>query len=282
MRTYKPDSEAIMVKTASLDMATLRWGESGPLVVLVHGFPDTARTWDALGPRIAAEGFRVVAPFTRGYAPSSVPADGKYDSDTLAGDLVELLDALGEQKAILVGHDWGASACLGAAALFPERVERLATLAIPHPAVMKPTLGLLWGARHFIAYKLPGATKRFAKNDFAALEAIYKRWSPAFDWPASEFASAKNSFTSPGCLDAAFGYYRALSPKLPLGMRKKITVPSLVVGGVSDPIASAANFEASRRRYTGDVQVEMVRGGHFLHREYPDDFFEALLPFLKN
>lgn len=262
-------------------MATLRWGESGPLVILVHGFPDTARTWDALGPRIAAAGFRVVAPYTRGYAPTAIPADGKYDSDTLGRDLVELLDALGEDKATLVGHDWGASACLSAAALYPERIERLATAAIPHPAVMKPSLGLLWAARHFIAYKLPGAAKRFAKNDFAALEAIYTRWSPTFDWPASEFASAKNSFTSPGSLDAAFGYYRQLTAKLPEGMRKKISVPSLVVGGQADPIATEANFEASRRRYTGDVQIQMVRGGHFLHREYPDDFFEVLLPFLK-
>lgn len=270
-----------MVKTASLDMATLRWGEKGPLVILVHGFPDTARTWDDLGPRIAAHGFRVVAPYTRGYAPSAVPADAKYDSDTLACDLIELLDALGEERAILVGHDWGASACLGAAALFPERVERLVTLAIPHPAVMKPSLGLLWGARHFIAYKLPGATKRFAKDDFAALDAIYERWSPDFDWPASEFESAKNSFSSPGCLDAAFGYYRALSAKLPPGMRTKITVPSLVIGGNDDPIASEENFEASRRRFTGEVDVAMVRGGHFLHREYPDDFYDVLMRFLE-
>ncbi|MFT5354670.1 MAG: pimeloyl-ACP methyl ester carboxylesterase [Polyangiales bacterium] len=270
-----------MVTTASLEMATLRWGETGPLVLLVHGFPDTARTWDALGPRVAAEGFRVIAPYTRGYAPSAVPADGKYDSDSLGRDLIELLDALGEDKAMLVGHDWGASACLGAAALYPERIERLATLAIPHPAVMKPSLGLLWDARHFIAYKLPGAEKRFAKNDFAALEAIYERWSPAFDWPDSEFESAKNSFSSPGCLDAAFGYYRALTTKLPPGMRKKIEVPSLVLGGKSDPIASEANFEDSRRRFTGDVQIKMVPGGHFLHREYPDDLFNALMPFLK-
>ncbi|HEY8086236.1 MAG TPA: alpha/beta fold hydrolase, partial [Polyangiaceae bacterium] len=109
----------------------------GPLVLLVHGFPDTAHGWDAVRPAIAAAGYRVVSPFTRGYAPSAIPADGAYDTETLGRDVLALIDAFGENRAIVVGHDWGASAAYAAATLAPDRVSLLVTVAIPHPASLR-------------------------------------------------------------------------------------------------------------------------------------------------
>jgi len=93
----------------------------GPLVLLVHGFPDTAHSWDVVRPALGEAGFRAVAIFTRGYAPSSIPRDGRYDSDTLGRDLLALVQALGEERAVIVGHDWGASAAYSAATLDPSR-----------------------------------------------------------------------------------------------------------------------------------------------------------------
>lgn len=282
MRTYTPDPDATLISTQGADLACLRWGEpeQGPLVVLVHGFPDTARTWDHVGPRLAEEGFDVVAPYTRGYAPSPVPADGRYDSDTLGMDIIHLIEALGREQAIVVGHDWGASAAYAAAGLRPERVSKLATLAIPHPAGIKPNLKLVWDTRHFIGFKLPGAAKRFARGDFAGVRTMYERWSPGFDWPDSEFESVKNSYSAPGCLDAALGYYRALSPKPTPGLRARVKVRTRIFGGLSDGALGREGFESGKHRFDAPVDVVMLPGGHFLHREAPEAFTEALLAYL--
>src|SRR5580698_9273016 len=106
--------EPSFVEANGLRFAYLEEG-SGPLVLLVHGFPDTPHTWDAVRPAVAALGYRVVTPFTRGYYPTAIPADGAYDSDTLGRDVLALIPALGETRAIAVGHDWGASAVYSAA-----------------------------------------------------------------------------------------------------------------------------------------------------------------------
>ena len=108
------------------------------MVLRVHGFPGTARTWDRVGPAVAADGDGVVAPFTRGYAPTTIPPDGKYDADTLAEDLAALVDSLGASRAILVGHDWGAGAAYSLAGLHPERVQALVAVAVPHPPAIRP------------------------------------------------------------------------------------------------------------------------------------------------
>ncbi len=113
---------------------------SGPLALMLHGFPDTAHTWDDVRPRIAAKGYRAVSPFMRGYHPSGVPAEDA-DQETLARDPLALIEALGADRAVLIGHDWASAATYGAAALGPERVTKLITIAIPHPATLVPTPG---------------------------------------------------------------------------------------------------------------------------------------------
>src|SRR6201998_692058 len=164
------------VDANGLKFAYLEEG-SGPLVLMLHGFRDTAPTWYDLRPRIAAKGYRAVSPFMRGYHPTAIP-DRDADQETLARDPLALIDALGAREAIVIGHDWGASAAYGAAALGPDRGKKLFVIRIPHPARLKPSRKKRWGARHFAAYKLPGAPNRFARNDFAALPAICRRWSP--------------------------------------------------------------------------------------------------------
>src|SRR3954467_1367928 len=116
--------EPAFIEANGVKFAYLEQGK-GPLVLLVHGFPDTAYSWDRVMPAVAELGFRVVAPFTRGYWPTE--AKGPYDGDTLAADLLALIEALGEEKAILVGHDFGASASYAAAGLRPDRGRMLIT-----------------------------------------------------------------------------------------------------------------------------------------------------------
>jgi pimeloyl-ACP methyl ester carboxylesterase len=269
-------SDVRHVEANGLRFAYLEDGR-GPLVLLLHGFPDTARSWDHARSRIASRGFRAVSPWLRGYAPTAIPPRDT-DIETLGRDVLALIEALGETAAVVVGHDWGAAAAYAAAALGPARVARLVVLAIPHPAALRPTPAKLWGVRHFFAYKLPGAARRFARNDFAALPAIYKRWSPTWNPPADEFAAVRAAFSDPASLDAAFGYYRQL-PLLrpPSWLRTPIEVPTVAFAGLDDPIVGPADFAAGRRMFTSDYVVEQMRGGHFMHREHPDDFAARLL-----
>lgn len=278
-----PMEEDLTNRVRYLDANGLRFAYieegQGPLVLLLHGFPDTARTWDDVRPRIAAKGYRVVSPWMRGYKPTALP-ERDADLETLGRDALALIEALGESSAIVIGHDWGGGAAYAAAAIEPTRVKKLFVVGIPHPGALKPTLKALWGARHFFFYKLPGAARRFAKNDFAALPVIYKRWSPLWDPPAQEFAPVRETFADRASLDAAFGYYRQLRFRPQSFMRQMIEVPTVVFAGLDDNIAKPSDYAGAKRIFAADYVVEEIRGGHFMHREHPAQFAERLLAHL--
>jgi pimeloyl-ACP methyl ester carboxylesterase len=269
----------LRVEANGLSFACLAEGE-GPLVLLLHGFPDTAHTWDDLRPRLAAKGFRAVSPFMRGYRPTGIP-EKDADAETTARDALELISALGADSAIVVGHDWGATAAYGAASLDAARVKKLITVAIPHPATLSPTPRKVWGVRHFFAYKLPGAAARFAEDDFAALPAICRRWSPTWEPSAEELAPARECFADPRSLDAAFGYYRALTFRAPRHLHTKIEVPTVAFAGTDDPNIEPADFRAAARMFRASYAVEEMPGGHFMHREHPSVFAARLISHLE-
>lgn len=263
--------DANNVRFAYLEQGT------GPLVVLVHGFPDTAHTWDRALVELATVGYRAVAPFTRGYYPTAIPADARYDSETLGRDVISIIEALGESSAVVVGHDWGASAAYAAAALAPARVKQLVTFAIPHPRSIKPTPSLLWKVRHFFTLSRRNAAARVRANDFAMVDELWQRWSPAWEHiPADETAPAKAAFREPGSLEAALGYYRALRPQLPPALKKPISVPTVAFAGEHDTIAPRL-YEKARGCFTSSYEVIQVPGGHFMHREHPDHVIPELV-----
>ncbi len=273
-----PPSAIEFVEANGIRFAYIAEGK-GPLVLLVHGFPDTAHSWDHVRPLIAAKGYRAVSPFTRGYRPTAIP-QRDADGETLARDLLALIDALGEKEAILIGHDWGAAAVYGATAIAQERGRKLIAIAIPHPATLKPTLRKLWGVRHFLAYKLPGAARRFAQDDFAALPEIVRRWSPKWSPAPADLAPVRECFADPASLDAAFGYYRQLSFVPQPFLRARIRVPAVVFSGMDDPNAGRVDYERGRRMFDGEYIIEEMPGGHFLHLEHPALFAEKLLAHL--
>ena len=253
-----------------------------PLVLCVHGFPDTAWSWDAVLPALAAAGYRAVAPFTRGYHPTSIPADGAYDVDTLAQDLLALIPALGATRAILVGHDWGAAAAYAATALAPARVQLLITLAIPHLSGLRPSLRLAWMARHFLTLRLPGAAARLRANDFAQVDELVRRWSPTWrNLPASETARVKHAFAQPGVVEAAIAYYRAIGPRIPASLRTQITVPTVAFAG-EDDVVSTRLYEKARLAFDASYEVLQVPGGHFMHREHPTELIFELVRVLRD
>ena len=270
--------ETRTVEANGLRFAYLEEG-AGPLVLLLHGFPDTAHSWDHARPRIAAAGFRAVSPFMRGYRPTAIPSRDA-DQETIARDALALIEALGETSAVVIGHDWGASAAYGAASLEPRRVRMLMTVGIPHPATVRPTPAKLWGVRHFFAFKLRGAPARFAANDFAQLPAIYRRWSPTWNPPAEEFNAVRECFADKESLNAAFGYYRALSFRLPAYLKRPIEMPTVAFAGLDDPIVTVDDYRRAARMFKAGYTVEEIAGGHFLHRESPEAFATKVIAHL--
>ncbi|MEL6348022.1 MAG: alpha/beta hydrolase [Myxococcota bacterium] len=275
-RQHLPESGWQAVRANGLDIAFFEAGE-GPLLILQHGFPDTPHTWDDVTPALVDAGFRVVRPFGRGIHPSEKPPDDAFSAKDLAGDLVALIDALDAETATIVGHDWGALAAWGAGYMAPERIDKLITVAIPHPGTLRLPLSRAWSFRHFIANRLPWAERRFRANDFGEIRKMYERWSPGFSWPESEFEAAKNAYAWPGCLDAAMGYYRRLGGWPFAG---DLTVETLVIGGETDGVATVEDFKRSRRRISAPCTIEILPGGHFLHREHPEPFLSTVLKFL--
>lgn len=250
---------------------------SGPLVLLIHGFPDTAYTWDRALPALADAGFRAIAPFTRGYFPTTIPAGDNYDNDTLGKDVLAIIEALGEQQAVVIGHDWGAVAGYAAASMAPEHVKLLVTFAIPHPRAITPTPRLVWQGRHFFALRRKNAAARVRRDNFAEIDVLVRRWSPSWhDLPASETEYVKQAFSEPGCLEAALGYYRSFSPRLPASLRLPILVPTVAFAGEHDIISTRA-YEKARHCFSASYEVVQVPGGHFMHREHPDHVIPELV-----
>jgi pimeloyl-ACP methyl ester carboxylesterase len=182
----------------------------------------------------------------------------------------------------VVGHDWGASAAYGAAALEPDVVRFLITLAIPHPKSIKPSPRLLWHMRHFAVLRRKHAAAKLRANDFAYVDELWRRWSPAWtDIPAAETAHVKAAFREPGCAEAACAYYASIGPRLPASHRQHVTVPTVAFAGEQDMISPRA-YEKARHCFTASYEVVQVPGGHFMHREHPQPFAAELLRVLND
>jgi pimeloyl-ACP methyl ester carboxylesterase len=267
----------------------------GPLVLCLHGFPDNAHTYDALLPALARAGFRGVAPFMRGYAPTSPAPDGRYQSILLAQDAAALVAALGAGRAFLVGHDWGATATYGAAVLAPERITRIVTLGAAHPAAVRGDLAARYerhkGIWHAYFFQMPFAEQVVAANDFAFLEDWWRDASPEFD-PAPVIERVKATFRQPGVVTAALSYYRHTfhpanrDPALQ-GLHDRITstptaVPTLAIHGTRDRPGRLEAFETMDDLFGKGLEKVVIPGaGHFVHIERPDEVNRRIVEFLQ-
>jgi pimeloyl-ACP methyl ester carboxylesterase len=254
----------------------------GPLVVLLHGFPDTPHCWERIATGLAGAGYRAVRPWLRGYHPDTIVAGRAYDAVTIASDPIAFLDALGEREAILVGHDWGASMVYGAASLHPDRVRAIVPIGIPHPSLLPRDPGTLWGARHFLALKMPWAERSVRRNGFAYLGTLYGRWAP--NWSGRErersLADVKAAFADERSLTGAIAYYRALSPRTPAELERPPSVPGLVVGGTTDILDRELYERTAGLLGAGSDSLIVEGAGHWPHREGEDEFLARLIAFV--
>lgn len=276
-RTHQPEQGHTTIVANGVKIAYFAAGDpQDPLVLLLHGFPDTPHAWDEIRPALAAEGYYVVSPFLRGYAPSEVPGADAYDAITLGQDVLALITALGKDQADVVGHDWGAMAAYSAAAQAPRKIRKLVTLVIPHPAALKLKLRDVRRLRHFLALKKKHADRKFAADDYAGVDELYARWSPTWKSTPADREAIKNTFAAPGSLHGALGYYRQLSKQAVAPLRTPTQVPALVIAGLDDGTTPLHTF-ADQTPFAAGVRVERLPTGHFPHRERPD----LVLPLLK-
>lgn len=285
----------IMVEANGLRFACLETGASEdnrPLVLMLHGFPDNAWTWEHQFSPLVAAGYRVVAPFLRGHPPTQIPANGYYDSATLAQDVRALIIALnGGEPCFLVAQDWGAAIGYGVLALYPELVRRAVLMAIPHPAAMADSLAdpaQIHRAFHWWFFQLSGLPEQIVPlNDYAFIDYLWEQWSPAHDHH-EHVARVKMTLAAPGALAAAIGYYRATinpayrDPALEVMRGKlgeKISVPTLGLCGADD--IRAKPMSSQSEHFSADYQYRELKScGHFLHREQPDAVNALILDWL--
>ncbi|MEO0596277.1 MAG: alpha/beta hydrolase [Chloroflexota bacterium] len=275
------------IRANHLDFAYYEVGSGEKVIFCFHGFPDTADTWRDLMPVLAEQGYRVIAPFMRGYPPTEIPADKHYSSKHLGEDIIGLLDAFEIQSAIVIGHDWGALASYSAVALAPERFQKLITVAIPHPRALRFDLQTLIKARHFLTFQQRGSSVRWMKrNNYAAISQIFRRWSPNWQFTETDVAPVREAFSQTGATEAALGYYWSFweqrdNPEIQKLNRAKTAVPTLSLFGDADGAMTMRSLERTASAFTGEYkQVVFPNVGHFLHREIPDRFAEEVLAFL--
>jgi pimeloyl-ACP methyl ester carboxylesterase len=256
----------------------------GPLVLLFHGYPETARSWAEVQHRIAAAGYRVVAPYMRGYPPTDFASD--YSIGALGGDVIALIDLLSEdQTAVVVGHDWGAAAVYRAAADNPAKIKKLVALSIPHSRAFAGDLTVFWEAPHFVYYQFPWAERLLWSNDFAHVDRIYKQWAPNYNPSPEVMADIKSTLRVPGATEAALSYYwtlvRTPSAESAAQAAKDISVPTLVITGSADGPMITGRFDKARSAFTGPYKlVELGGVGHFPQLEAPEQTAEAIINFL--
>ena len=280
------------LRANGLDFAYLEQG-TGPLVILLHGFPDTAHTWDHQLSALAGAGYRAVAPFMRGYHPTGIPADGFYDKATLATDIAALIKALGGGKPVhLVGQDWGAIVSYAVLAAFPELVSRAVVMAVPHPAqVARSMLDAkhIHRSFHWWFFQLPELPeKALVANNFAFIDYLWSYWTSPGHEDAAHLASIKAMLGEPGVLSATLGYYRAMldplkgDPRLDAlraTMDRPIAVPTLALCGSDDLRAELMTDQA--KYFCGEYSYQLVAGaGHFLHREKPAEVSRLIVDWL--
>ena len=267
----------------------------GPLVVCLHGFPDNAYSYRTLLPALAEAGFRGVAPFMRGYAPTAPAPDGRYQSVLLAQDAVALIDALGAEQACVVGHDWGALATYGAAALAADRVHKIVTIAVAHPGALLGAMAtdydMIKGGWHAYFFQMPFSDQAVAANDYEFIRRWWQDASPEYDIPDEVMDSVKNTFRQPGVVKAALDYYRHTfnpdnrDPALQ-DLQERLTrptqVPTLALHGTRDRPGRLAAFEAMDHLFAKGLDKEIYPGtGHFLHLERPEAVNQRIVAFLR-
>ena len=282
--------EETRIQTATLEFDAIRAGDGDKTALLLHGFPDDARTFVPLMERLAEAGYTAVAPYMRGYGGTDTPPleTSNYSVMSLGQDLLALLDALDADDPLVIGHDWGATAVTAVSAMDASSLGECVVMAVP-PNVVEvfneyPSQTLRsW---YMTFFQIPGlAEDTLRRDDFALVERLWNLWSPNWDYSEERIEEVRETFRAEDTVEAALLYYRALfedALSVPADSMRVagIEAPTLLVGGRNDGCITPRAFEDAEDSYEGRFELEMVAGaGHFMHAEKPDIVADAVLKF---
>jgi pimeloyl-ACP methyl ester carboxylesterase len=293
------------IQTPVLNIAYEESGDpQGFPIVLLHGFPDDAHAFDTVAPPLAKAGYRVLAPYLRGYGPTrfrDATAPRVAEQAAIGQDLIDFADALGLKQMALAGYDWGGRAAAIAAALHPERVR--ATVIIggytiqnvfapqqPAPPQVERELWYQW------YFNTERGRAGLAANRRSLCKLLWQTWSPGWHFSDEEYNRTAPSFDNPDFVDVVIHSYRHRNGNAPgeerfqqverqLAQRPKIAAPSILLYGATDPLArpAAEVTPAERAIFPSLVARRVIPGaGHFLPREKPETVSSALLELLKS
>ena len=265
----------------------------GTPVILLHGFPEFWYGWRRQIPALVNAGFRVIVPDQRGYNLSDKPKGvAAYDAEVLARDVVGLFDHFGLQRARLVGHDWGAVVAWTVAIQYPERLEKLAILNVPHPDVMtRFVLGNSVQRKkswYVFFFQLPFAEWILRRKNFEALGRMLIQSGRRGTFTEADVAEYKKAWSQPGALTGMVNWYRAIVRKSLRGAWnpakvpvRRVSVPTLMLWGKHDV---ALSYDMARPSIEACERGELVtfdKATHWVQHDAAAEVNEKLISFLR-
>jgi pimeloyl-ACP methyl ester carboxylesterase len=288
-------------RTPTLDIAYEATGlEGGNPVILLHGFPDDARAYDECVGPLAEHGCRVLVPYLRGYGPTrfldpATPRSGQQGA--LGADLRDFMDALGIEKAVLGGYDWGGRAACVVSALWPERVTGLVSITGYNiqniPTALEPA-SAEQEARHWYQWYFNTERGRagLAANRHEICRLLWRLWSPNWNFSDSKYAATGVSFANPDFVDVVIQSYRHRHQNAPgdpalepieelLAAQPMIGVPTIILHGEADGVGPAVQSEGAHKHFSARYERRVIPvAGHFLPHEAPDAVVQAVRDLL--
>jgi pimeloyl-ACP methyl ester carboxylesterase len=292
-----PDDLGVRHEFATVNGLRMHYVErgEGPLVVLLHGFPENWWSWRYQIPALVEAGYRVVAPDLRGY--SETEAKGPYDIDTLRDDVLALLDHLGADKAIVVAHDWGGGVAWHLASTRQSRCTKLVVMNCPHPVVFNKALfkvgSQLRKSWYMFFFQLPYLPELFLTRGGGAgtIRALRSMAVDKTNFGPEELAPFAAAVQRPGRASAMLGWYRAaVRAGVRAGRRghealakyELITVPTLLLWALEDRALGYDDVVPGTERFVPGLEVQTIAGcGHFVQQERPSEVNRRLIEFLK-
>ncbi len=257
----------------------------GETVLLLHGFPQTRRSWTALASRLHDAGYRTLAPDQRGYSPTARPPRRRdYRMGELAADVDALISASGRGRVHVVGHDWGAIAAWATAARYPERVASLSALSVPHPAAMQQAVmrsRQLLRSWYMVLFQLPRVPEALFRPEAPRSRARAMRFLRYFG-QSRERADRDLTALGDAGFSAALGWYRAIPWGSLPELRTPISVPTLYAWSDGDRAVTRAAAELCARHVAAPYEfVEFPGATHWFPEEVPDQLAARLVAHLR-